>query len=416
MKILVLTDFYPPHYIGGYELQCCDQVTELARRGHEVVVLTSRWQVGAGESDGPVHRLLAVVDPYGGKADSGAKLYDPLRLRRRQRQVQMAMATRRNRIITREVIAECVPDVVFVWNLNSVGVGPALAAQEFEFPVVFNLYDYWLADLKAGLDAAQNPLKRWYHAAINALSDFTKLGAEHVLVSSRAMKQAHIELGFAAESIRVIPLGLPAQLIVEPDNLPAQRMPGERSLKLLFVGRLVPEKGLEVALAALAYTVQELGHDGASLDIIGNGSEEYINRLREIITSLNLREQVRLVGPLQRRQVLARYATYDSLLVPSLWVEPFGMTVVEAMARGLPVIAANHGGPAEIIADGQDGRLVPPGDPVALAHALVELVSDPGLVHRMRIRALQTVRERYTLECVVDQVESSLQAVLGWAG
>lgn len=391
---------------------CHDQVEELVRRGHDVTVLTSRWQMGKGRVEGNVNRLLAVVNPFAGESDAGLPSFLGLRLKRRRQQILMGFATYQNRKMTGQMIADVQPDVVFVWNTKSIGIGPVLAAQEAGIPVVFSLLDYWLADLKVSLASSSGQFKRWYHGLLNGLKDFDWLDVRHLILTSRAVRQTYIDQGFSSEHFQVISPGITAGLILDKDEIPGKETAKDQTLKLLFVGRLVPEKGLEVALRALAQAVQdaEIGH--AKLDIIGEGAADYRLHLEDLIASLGLQERARLVGPLARRQVLERYPAYDVLLVPSLWVEPFGIIVIEAMARGLAIIATNHGGPSEIITDGYDGRLVPPGDPAALAQVIVELAGNSELTYQMRLQALQTVRERYTLERVVDQVEAYLKTVV----
>ena len=85
--------------------------------------------------------------------------------------------------------------------------------------------------------------------------------------------------------------------------------------------------------------------------------------------------------------------------------------MVEAMARGLPVIATNTGGPAEIISDGKNGLLVPPDNPMAMAQAVNSLLSNKELALEIRRNALTTMREKYLLERIVEQVEEYLQTV-----
>jgi glycosyltransferase involved in cell wall biosynthesis len=415
MKILVLSDFYPPYYIGGYELQCENQVEELRRRGHEVIVLTSRWQVEEGTTDArDVFRLLDYrhYGPKGAAVSLLEGFRGPLRLGRRVEQLTWSVSARRNRRIAHDQIGRVKPDVVFVWNLHSVDLGPLVAAQQAGVPVVVNLYDYWLADLKQMLDLEPNPVKRWYQRLIKGV-DFSQLEFKHLLVCSRALSETYQELGFDGGVIEVIPLGLPDNLILGEDAVSTSAPEGSDRIRLIFVGRLDPRKGVEVGVEGLALLARHKGAGSVYLDIVGTGSAEYEAELRRLVADHQLEDQVTFAGRMDREEVLARYASYDALLFPSLWVEPFGLTVIEAMARGLPVIAADHGGPAEIITDGEDGLLVPPGDASALAAAVQKLADDPGMARQIRLRALRTVRENYALTEVVDRVEAYLQAAAG---
>jgi glycosyltransferase involved in cell wall biosynthesis len=93
------------------------------------------------------------------------------------------------------------------------------------------------------------------------------------------------------------------------------------------------------------------------------------------------------------------------LLVPSLWQEPFGLVIAEAMARGLPVIASDVGGPAEIITHEVDGLLVTPGDEQALVSAITSLLEDGDSGRRLSEAAQATVRQRFTVDGNVKRVE-----------
>jgi len=158
-----------------------------------------------------------------------------------------------------------------------------------------------------------------------------------------------------------------------------------------------------------------LTHEGQleaiHLDIVGAGESDYVRRLQQRVAALGLERQVGLRGPLSHQDLMASYRQYHALLFPSIWIEPFGLVVLEAMAQGLCVIASDRGGPAEIITHGQDGLLVPAQDPHALAQAIVSLTQSPERTRQMRQAAIETAR-RYAFDKIADQVETCLQAVI----
>jgi len=411
MKILILTDFFPPYFRGGYELQCKLQAEELARRGHTVYILTSRWQVGEGRIEDNIYRLLHYNTLDGGlliKRNSP----DPLRLRKRYNQLKWAISCRRNYGITREIVKTLKPDVAFIWNMGGLSITPVLAVQEQNIPAVFILYDYWLALLKTELFIEPNWLKRRYRAAIVGLRDFDHLDLKHILVNSQSMMRSYVDLGFPEQNISVIPLGIPSRLIINFDELSDPHQNSEGKVHLVFVGRLVPPKGPDVAIEALAHLVREEKISDISLDIIGTGPEEYVRKLRDSVSAWELQNHVEFVGKLEHQQVLDRYKSYNALLFTSLWKEPFSMTVLEAMAQGLPVIATDRGGTPEVVSDGETGLLVPPGDSVMLARAVSRFLREAALAHKIRFAALKTIRDHYSLERIVDQIEEELHMVL----
>lgn len=408
MRILVLTNLYPPHILGGYELKCKINVEGLASRGHQVFVLTSRWGIEKGQVEGNVYRLLHFYPSY---ADSCPKKSLPvlLHLHRRYNQLKRAFVCRRNYSITRELVATLKPDIAYIWNMGRVSIRPVLAAQDQDIPTVFRLEDYWLAEFKTELCLEPNPLKRRYRAMISGLGDFGRIDLKHLLMCSQSLMQDYVELGFPAQNMRVIREGVPSHLVIDISDLPNLPKNNGDEAKLVFVGRLVPEKGPDVAIEALAHLVGEMGVRHISLDILGLGPDKYMRQLQNMVTALGLEDRVEFVGTLEYQQLLERYAEYDALLFTSRWAEPFSATIPEAMARGLPVIATNCGGTPEIISDGQNGLLVPPGEPLMLANAVKRLVQNPAFAQKIRHAALNTIRGHYTHERTVDRTEEYLQ-------
>ena len=157
------------------------------------------------------------------------------------------------------------------------------------------------------------------------------------------------------------------------------------------VAQISPWKGQDTAVEAFAEVRRE--HTGARLLLIGEAkftgaatrfdNVEFRDGLRSRAAELGIADGVEFLG--DRRDALEWIAALDVLLAPS-WEEPFGRTIVEAMAIGTPVIATAVGGPAEIVEDGVSGRLVRPRDPAALAAAALELLASPEQRRALRGR------------------------------
>jgi glycosyltransferase involved in cell wall biosynthesis len=220
---------------------------------------------------------------------------------------------------------------------------------------------------------------------------------------SETLKQSYRRAGFNVENTVVIPSGI-------PDAWIAQQLPRRRSvdgpIRLLYAGRLEAEKGPDVAMRAVEHLVEVRGHHNVCLDLVGKGSPEYTEMLKRLVTSRNLQDIVRLIGFLPRSELVQRYASYDMLLFPTLRWEGLPMTIIEAMAQGLTVIASNIGGPSDIIEDRENGVLVPPNDPIALAEAIESIVRTPDLAVDIGSAAIRTVRQRYTFDRMLDRYEA----------
>ena len=175
-------------------------------------------------------------------------------------------------------------------------------------------------------------------------------------------------------------------------------------LRLLFVGRLCDEKGVMVALKALNALSAEF-----HLDIVGAGETAYVGELRAYVREKGLTDRVIFHGKVPQDALIQFYDRADIMLNTSLWQEPFGLTTVEAMARGLPVIATRTGGTEEIVMSGVNGLLTEPGDEQALASAIQRLASDSAQRARLAGAAQRTVREHFTLDENVRRVARHLQ-------
>lgn len=181
------------------------------------------------------------------------------------------------------------------------------------------------------------------------------------------------------------PIVAPRLVVAEP-VCPAsfRERPRERNgrpFTFAMVGRLTPWKGQDVFLRAFAAAFPSGPERGVLVGAPLFGETEYERSLRSLVGRLGLQDRVELRG--FREDVAAELASADVLVHASVIPEPFGRVIVEGMAAGLPVVAAGGGGPSEILTDGVDGLLYPPGDVGALAALLSRLARDPELAGRL---------------------------------
>lgn len=191
----------------------------------------------------------------------------------------------------------------------------------------------------------------------------------------------------------------------------------ESTVLLGVVGQITPWKGQEDAVQTLALVRRDLPE--ARLLIVGEpkftaaatryDNAAYDSGLRRLVVELGLGESVRFLG--ERRDVPALLHACDLVLVPS-WEEPFGRTVVEAMAMERPVLATNVGGPVEIVTDGEDGVLLAPRQPAAWAEAILRLAARPDLREQLGRRARRKVSTTFTLDAHVQAVVAAYREVL----
>jgi L-malate glycosyltransferase len=211
--------------------------------------------------------------------------------------------------------------------------------------------------------------------------------------------------GFWGSKICVVPNGIDCGVFF-PAELTPNEGEADRPLHLVTVAHLIPEKGIQILLEALRLTHHRLPH--FRLLIAGSGPWE--QELRSQTGSNRLDECVHFLGSTASQAELLRSA--DIAVMPSLWQEACPFTALEAMATAVPVIASFVGGLSTLVGVGP-GWLVPPGDPEALADAIVRLAGDPTARGQMGQAGLRRVREHYTLETMVSGHLSVMERCLG---
>jgi glycosyltransferase involved in cell wall biosynthesis len=198
-------------------------------------------------------------------------------------------------------------------------------------------------------------------------------------------------LGLAAENIEIVPSGVDTRRFC-PTGPAAPRRPGLS--RMLAVGRLVPRKGYDDLIRALSAI------DGAELVIVGGpgadlDADPEARRLVELAGRLRIADRVSLVGAVPSADMPAWYRSAD-LVACTPWYEPFGLTPLEAMACGVPVVTYSVGGMRDTVIDRVTGLHVPPGDVSALIAALQRLLADEPLRRRVGRAALTMARTRYS--------------------
>lgn len=236
------------------------------------------------------------------------------------------------------------------------------------------------------------PAKRGrYHAAIYR-------GLDALVFVSQAACDAFMATAPALDPSRVHVLH---NSIVPPESV-TPMLKAEGEIHIAYVGRIAREKGVDVLVKAFA---QLCDIEGARLCIAGTGPASEVMPLMELSRRLDVADRVEWLGALD--DVYPFVASADIGVVPTRAVEALGLVVLEFMSQSRVVVASGCGGPAELIADGETGLLVPPDDADALAAALRSLVTDSALRERMGAAA----RARFEGECGYDRFYGRLTRI-----
>lgn len=246
-----------------------------------------------------------------------------------------------------------------------------------------------------------------------ALKRMELIDADAVTAVSAAVGDSLVrDYGVARQRVRVVPNGadLPDEDGEWPEARTIRAEMGTGMFRPLWVvaARLEEQKGHAVLLDALV-RVRQMNLDFV-VAFAGDGSLR--KSLEERVAGLGLHGRVRFLG--QVEEVGPWLLAADAVILPSLW-EGLPLSLLEAMARGRPVVASAVGGIPEAIEDGVQGRLVPPNDPRALAEALAGIHKMADAARQMGLRGAERVRERYTWQKVVENFEAVYDDVLGLA-
>lgn len=408
VKILFISNYYPPFEVGGYEQLCRDVALRLAERGHPIRILTSHRgtrQPGFSPEVG-IQRVLRFVPDYDGRPGAGAQFF----LTRRR-------AEAHNLHSVRGAIREFDPDTIFIWNLHGMPKAIALEAEAApragvaywlagESPVEPDEFEqYWRR-------GARRPLVRPFKSAVASLAlavmrsegKSARPQLRHVAVVSEFMRQQGIERGSLPKHTQVIYNGVELQLFQRP-----VRAATDGTLTLLQAGRVSADKGVHTTVEAVGYLSKECGINNIRLIVAGAGPKEYAAGLQQLARQYGVTDKVSFLGWQPRDKMPEIMAQCAVLVLPTENEEPFARVVLEAMTSGLAVISTPTGGTCEIVQPGVTGLTFPPGDSVALAHQIRQLATDALLRIRLATAAQQLVLEQFSLERMVDNCERLLQ-------
>lgn len=413
MRVLVLSNLYPPNVIGGYERLCFEVTTALAARGHQMTVLTSRH--GGKVADYPGQLVLRELDllaeadiytPFAGTPDDRARI----------NQANLATLNR--------VLAEQRPDVVFAWNLFFLDASLLRALEQGSTRTVLMLTDNWLLvmrnpvfvseyfrDVVHGELASppQPPPPSLWRRAKRWLGGGGKPASQlEAIFGAAFVRDLYAAGGSTFARHKVIHNGVRQPSQAGGPRVDRSRLVEAGTLRLLFAGRLVDLKGAHTAVVALKLLdPAALGVSRVLLTLLGDSQDAaYMAQLRAAVAASGREADIELRPSVAEAALPDLFDRHDLYLFPSLY-EPFSLTLIHALALGIPTIASAVGGNVEIIQNGDSGVLFAKGNAVALAAAITRLAGDGDL----RVRLAEGGRRsasRFTFERMVGEMAEFL--------
>ena len=387
MKILMLSWEYPPRVVGGIARVVHDLSHRLISDGHEVTVVTYK--------DGNV--------PYF-EDDDGVQVY----------RVDNFMISSNNFI-----------DWIMQLNFNMIAKAGEIIAEKGNFDVI-HAHDWLTAYAGKTLKYAYNtPLVSTIHATeagrnsgirgenqkyINDTEWMLTYESSEVIVNSNYMKNELQRLfGLPYEKINVVPNGVNLNLFnnIEKDYDFRRKFAMDNEKIILFIGRLVYEKGIQTLIAAMPKILANY-HD-AKLIVAGKGG--MIDELKAQANALGLNNKVYFTGYLASKDVQRMYKCADISVFPSTY-EPFGIVALEAMLSGTPVVVSDVGGLNEIVDHGVNGMKSYAGNPNSLADSILTLLYDQKLCDTVTKNAKLKVKTEYNWTKIAQDTHLAYQKAI----
>lgn len=394
LHVMVVNNLYPPLMAGGAERIVAWLCEGLVRRGHRVTAVSTcgpemepypvehqngvevirffppnlYWSFQRSLNPGPRKWLWHARDAWNGAA---------------AHRLQTIMDRGR-------------PDILHSHLIDGFSAAIWARARRAGVPVLHTAHDYHLLCPRAFLltsdwrlctrPRAHCRLYRHWHIATTRHVDL-------FASPSRFLLDLHQRAGLKATQARVVPNGIP----LPPDiDLVRRNRPPSSGQRFLMLTRLTVEKGVETALEAMARLPADLP---VELSIAGKGPLE-----EKVRAAAAQDPRIRYLGFLDGDAKAAALARHGHLLLPSHWYENAPVTIVEAAAYGLGVIASDIGGIPEFVEPGRTGFLFPPGDAGALAGILARLACDAGALPVLP-EASAALAQRFTMEQMIDAYE-----------
>lgn len=377
MRILVVSNFYPPRAVGGAEIVAHRHARDLVRRGHQVAVFAGR--VPKSDQTGGEITLESIdgIDVH----------LVSIRSLETERNFHWEAAGR----LFRSVLGHFQPEVVHFHNLMGLGVNLILEAKRYGAKTVCTVHDHWGFCSKNTLLITKSAVCTDHercHFCNEGIVDekgkaipsrlrrdyvmFCLSQVDHLVFPSRYLLNAYLAGGFNPTKMHHISNGVELNRFKsKPETTP------KRPLHIVVIGYLGEHKGVDVVLAAINKLAEDQRIDASwRVSIVGDG---HLRGQVQAAASGALANHCEFLGKLPSEEIPDLLHEADVVLLPSVWPENEPVVMLEAIASGTAQLASDIGGHLELIVDGKSGQFFHSGDPDDLAKKLRNYITHAEL-------------------------------------
>lgn len=388
MKILMLTWEYPPRIVGGIARVVHDLSKRLIKDGHEVTVVTYRDNADVPEYENDKGVNVYRVDNY---------MIHPNNFIDWIMQLNFNMLSKATEIINKEGGF----DVIHAHDWLVTYAAKSLK-NAYDIPIVATIHA-----TEAGRNSGIHDETQRY---INDTEWLLTYEATEVIVNSNYMKNEIQRLfGLPFDKINVIPNGINLSNFtgIERDYDFRRQYAMDNEKIILYVGRLVYEKGVQHLIAAMPKILSN--YNDAKLIIAGRGG--MMDELRAEASNLGLNDKIYFTGYLNSKQVQKMYKCADVAVFPSTY-EPFVIVALEAMLAGVPTVVSDVGGLDEIVTHGVDGMKSYAGNANSIADSVTALLYDHQLATNVSKKAKQKVKDQFNWEKIAQDTHFTYEKAI----
>ena len=412
-KILFCCNFYPPHFIGGAEVIAHRQAQSLQDIGYEVFIFcglhdqsAKQYKLFKEEFEGiKVFRVILHTEDFVLGKNFANSFVDNL---------------------FGQVLETVNPSVVHFHNLIGLSLGLIDKARQKLIPTALTLHDYWgfcfkntllKVDEQVCKDLVQcqycqpeivNDDNQRLHIRLRRDYIVRQLNKVNRLISpSSYLAKIYKQAEFSQKQISVISNGIDSSRFTNTQK-PKKR--NAAVLEFTFIGHLGFHKGVHILLDSIKQLHQKkiLGVS-CKFNIVGSGSMDTV--VHEVVQSYSLTKTVKVWGKVPRSQIKAVFENTDILVVTSVWPENEPVTILEAMAAEIPVLASAIGGNLDLVMPGVTGELFESGNSYELTEKITGLISNRQQIEEMGRNAARSVASN-TLEHYVDNIDNVYSSLI----
>ena len=383
MRLLLITNLYPPQELGGYGRCMADFCWALKQRGHEIqVICNDASYLGSSSRTGPSGEPVARELLLKGDFSNGVHLM--------QDASKQHAVDKHNQAVIQHWLERDRWNGILLGNIDLFGVGLLHILLSYTLPVLHHI--------------------GFVHSPY-AINQQPKAENYHLLAASHAVKARLIEEGIRANNASIVYPGARTELFgpgAIPRSLPKPPCRSKKQpLHICFAGLLMESKAPHTLLEAIAHLHQEGYPIRASL-AGGPFQKSYVEAMKSFCVQNNMDGLITFYKQLTRNQLARFFLLHHAAVFPSIYPEAFGIVAVEAMASGLALLSSGVGGANEVFENNKSGLHFEAGNAHELAVQIKRLFNEPGLLVSLQENGYVRARSRFDVQHSAQQIEALL--------